>query len=402
MNIVFFAHSPLLGSQSMPRFLNMLVEGMRKRGYSVKIFMPPLYLSRIAASAVIKKWLGYFDQYVIFPHKVKSMLKHCAPDTLFVFVDHALGPWLPLVADRPHVLHCHDFMAQKSALGLVEENRTRFFGRIYQSYIHRGYRQGKHFISVSRKTRDDLHSFLQGQPVHSLVVYNGLNGSFTPQTPSYAREMVSKHTGLPLHEGYLLHVGGNQWYKNRGGVIKIYNAWRSNSKNQLPLLMVGKSPDSDLLQAYERCPHKTDVHFCVNLPDDLLTMAYAGANAFLFPSLAEGFGWPIAEAMACGCPVVTTNAAPMTEVAGGAAFLIPGRPYGVASQGRWAAEAASVLQHVLELGASERAAVIEAGLLNARRFNPEAALDRIESIYRGVMNSYRKREKKFVLEKEVW
>ena len=392
MNIIFFAHPEFLGSQSMPRFTNMLVHGMRRRGCQVKLFRPQAVLSRIPGPRVMRKWLGYVDQYILFPLSVRRLIRQCDPDTLFVFTDHALGPWVPMVAHRAHVIHCHDFLAQRSAKNLIPENITGWFGRQYQSLIHRGYTRGKHFISVSNKTRDDLHSFLPAQPLRSEVIYNGLNQHFEPLDPAIARAVLCEHTGLSLRQGYVLHVGGNQWYKNRVGVIEIYDAWRASQRKKLPLLMVGKKPDAKLRAAFSLSPYQKEIHWIENLTDKLLPVAYAGASVFLFPSLAEGFGWPIAEAMACGCPVITTNAAPMTEVAGGAAFLILKRPGDAHGVYEWARRAALVLDDVVNLEPHERSKIIEDGLRNATRFDAERALNRIEKIYREIWSASRKAE----------
>src|SRR5690606_10771219 len=181
------------------------------------------------APGVLKKWMGYVDQYIIFPNQIRKRLDSCAPDTLFVFTDHALGPWVPLVADRPHVIHCHDFLAQRSALGEVQENPTSWTGRRYQEFIRWGYSKGRNFISVSKKTKVDLHRFLPFIPSISEMVYNGLNQSFLPLDSDRARSYFGKKIGIDLKEGFFLHVGGNDWYKNRIGVMEIYNFWRSRS-----------------------------------------------------------------------------------------------------------------------------------------------------------------------------
>ena len=384
MNIVFFAHPTFLASQSMPRFVNMLVCGMKRRGCKVQLFSPEAYLFRIPAPRMIRKYFGYVDQYIIFPLTVKRRLKNCDPDSLYVFTDHALGPWLPLIGRRPHVIHCHDFLAQHSAKLRIPENRTGWFGRRYQDFIRWGYSRGSHFICVSEKTRRDLHMFLPMKPSSSTVVYNGLNQAFQPCSPAISRTLFSDATGLELRDGYILHVGGNQWYKNRVGVIELYNAWRQIQDEILPLVMVGRAPDEKLRAARNASPFKKNIFFVKDLSDRFLPFAYAGATLFLFPSLAEGFGWPVAEAMASGCPVITTDVAPMTEVAGGAAFLIPARPREHVQAKVWAEAGAAVISKVVSLGPAERLLAVEAGLANAERFDPERALDQISEIYRQV------------------
>ena len=118
------------------------------------------------------------------------------------------------------------------------------------------------------------------------------------------------------------------------------------------------------------------------MSDEYLRYAYAGASVFVFPSLAEGFGWPIAEAMACGCPVITTNEAPMTEVAGDAGFLIPRRT--IKNGEFWAAQAAEVVGRVVDLPASERSMIEKASVSNSQRFSSRNTLDLIERIYKKV------------------
>lgn len=374
----------------MPRFVDMLAEGMTRRGSAVKILRPQARLFRLPAPATIRKWLGYIDQYILFPIEVRNALKNQPRDTLYVFTDQALGPWVPMVADRPHVIHCHDFLAQKSARGLIKANPTAWPGRCYQAYIRRGYRKGDHFISVSNKTRDDLHLFMTRKPQHSLVVYNGMNRMLQPHDPVHARRMISKRTGLDLSQGYLLHLGGNQWYKNRTGVIEIYNTWRSASQRSLPLIMAGKKPDPKLRRCYEESPYRNDIHPVVDLADDVIPFVFAGAELFIFPSLAEGFGWPIVEAMACGCPVITTDARPMTEVAGGAAFLIPIGPDTTVLNASWKEDGARLIEEVLHLTPDARRKIIDAGLINAKRFDTDKALDLIEGIYQDVLHGYLK------------
>ncbi|AHM62217.1 mannosyltransferase [Flammeovirgaceae bacterium 311] len=385
MNLVFFTHPSFFGSNSMPRFTQMLALGMKERGHHVELWSPHPLFVRVPFPSGMKKWLGYIDQFIVFPEEVRKRLKKCARDTLYIFTDQALGLWVPLVSDRPHVIHCHDFLAQQSALGQFEENPTGWTGRQYQSLIRRGYSKGKHFISVSNKTREDLHHFLPVFPTCSEVVYNGLNQKIEPQSPELARSILGDEISINLSDGYLLHVGGNQWYKNRTGVIEIYNAWRMWSGKALPLLMIGMQPSDNIQKERTQSPFREDIHFLTGVPDRSVLLAYSGASVFLFPSLAEGFGWPIAEAMAAGCPVITTDEAPMNDVAGKAGFLIPRRPLKDYKIEAWAISAARVVDKIIELKPEVRKTVVAAGLLNAKRFDTEFALNRIEMIYKGII-----------------
>lgn len=381
MTVVFFAHPSFLGHHSMRRYTYMLEEGMKARGHKTVVLQPLPFFTRLGGASSLKKWLGYIDQFLIFPFQARKRIRKLHGETIFVLTDHALGPWIPLVKNKPHVIHCHDFLAQKSALGEIPENKTKFSGRLYQAFIRNGYTQAKNFISVSKQTREDLHKFLSDVPTISEVVYNGLDPTFTSYDPIAARKLVEKKIGIDLSAGYLLHVGGNQWYKNRSGLIDIYNAFQNKHKLKLPLLLVGAPPTESLKEKQELSPHRDQIYFLSHLEDKVIHLAYAGASMFLFPSLAEGFGWPIAEAMASGCPVITTNEPPMTEVAGANAFFLNRKKYSENGSTDWAEEGARVLQKALELTPGERKQIIENGLQNIARFNQANALDKIEEIY---------------------
>ena len=327
--------------------------------------------------------MGYIDQYILFPREAKRSIKRSSPDTLFVYTDHALGPWVPLTAHRPHIIHCHDFLAQRSAKDQFIQNRVSWTGKKYQKYIRHGFSRGKNFISISQATKHDLESLLSEAPSRSVVVYNGLNQNFEPGDQKAAREQLSTRTGIDLRHGFVLHIGGNHWYKNRMGVIEIYDSWRRNhaASAALPLVMIGEKAGEDMNLIKENSACKNDIHFLHGLEDEWIRTAYRAATVFLFPSYNEGFGWPIAEAMASGCPVVTTNLEPMTEVAGGCAFLINRKPEHQDDIKAWAAQSAQTLDQAVKLSGDQLDSFVKAGLENAKRFSSELMLDKVEAIY---------------------
>jgi len=332
-----------------------------------------------------RKWMVYIDQYIIFPGEVKMRMKKCPADTLFVFTDQSLGPWIPLAANSNHIIHCHDFLAQYSALGKIKENPVSWTGKLYQGFIRKGFRKGKNFISVSNKTRNDLHEFIGHQPRQSQVVYNGLNPAFSPAKTTTARALLGNKIGLDLTTGYILHVGSDQWYKNRIGVVEIYDALRNKGECNIPLLMTGDLAGDNLAKRKVMSPFCADIHMIGSVDVEYLRLCYSGASVFLFPSLAEGFGWPIAEAMACGCPVVTTNEAPMTEVAGDAGFFIARRPHSNKDAEVWASEVAEIVRKILNFSIEQRSEVTKRGIENAERFDSKNTLDLIEEMYKAVV-----------------
>lgn len=368
----------------MPRFKDMLLNGFRERGHIVEVYTAEARFFNLPVPSSLKKWMGYIDQFILFPSKVKKLIKNNESDTLYVFTDHALGMWVPIVKNLPHVIICHDFLAQQSALGTIPQNPTGWSGRIYQRLIRNGYSKGKNFISVSKKTQQDLHNFLSRKPQISEVIYNGLNQKFEPTNDTYARTLIGKKIGLDLTRGYILHVGGNQWYKNRIGVVEIYDEWRRSFNGDLPLLLIGFDASEALKDRINRSPYRGNIYILANPENEFVKLAYSGASLLLFPSIAEGFGWPIAEAMASGCPVITTGCAPMTEVGGDAAIYIGVKPIDETEVGQWAKESAILLNSLLCMPHEERLQIIAKGLNNAKRFSSGDALNQMENLFKKI------------------
>lgn len=388
MNLVLYTHPAFLGLRSQAHFAHMLAGAYEARGHRVAVRQPEAIVRQRVPTGRQSKWAGHIDQYLLFPRRMRAAMRDDPADTLYVFCDQALGPWIPQAAHRPHVVHCHDLLALRSALGDIPENPTSLTGRIYQRYIRRGFRRARHFISISNKSRDDLHRFGGVTPVTSEVVYNGLNHPYRPLAPEAALARL-REAGLPADErGCLLHVGGGQWYKNSAGVVKLYARYVAAALRDhtapLPLWMVSPPPDAAVQAALAQVPAPGQVRFFSGLDTDTLEALYSHAQALLFPSLAEGFGWPIAEALACGCPVITTGEAPMTEVGGDAATYLPRLAPDDDPQA-WAQAGAEVLAAVLNRPACARERVSAAGRAWAIRFNADTAIDHYLSIYQRVL-----------------
>lgn len=384
MNIVLFCHPAFMNSHSMPRFAKMLEQSYSARGHEVAIWSPEAICHRWFPIGTIGKWLGYVDQYLLFPFWVRHALRQTGDETLFVFCDQALGPWVPLVAHRHHVIHCHDFLALQSALGLHPQNPVKLTGRIYQRYIRRGFQRGRNFISVSHHTRTELTQYLLHAPMLSEAVHNGLNFKFAQMARDEAAQHLSNLPTIVPDTGMLVHVGSNAWYKNRKGVMRIYAAYCRQCEDPLPLWMVGDAPSPALRELATQVGARGKVYFLSGLSNVQVQAVYSLAKALIFPSLAEGFGWPIAEAMACGCAVLTTGAAPMTEVGGDAVSYIPVMPDSK-RVAEWADDSATVLRKMLNASESDQARRRQAGFEQVRQFDAERAISSYEQIYRRVL-----------------
>jgi glycosyltransferase involved in cell wall biosynthesis len=385
MNIVLFSHPAFMNSQSMPRFARMLEEAYRARGHQVEVWSPQAKMYALLPKGRLSKWAGYIDQYILFPLWVRKQLKMQPTNTLYVFCDQALGPWVPLVKNKPHVVHVHDLLALRSALGDIPENPTQWSGRVYQHYIRQGFKQAKHFISISKKTRDDLHNFGEVSPVTSEVVYNGLNYPYAPMLQSDAIAVL-KQAGLPVKpEGMLLHLGGSQWYKNLSGVVRLYIEYAKSEANPLPLWCISPSPNAKVQMLLKELPVQGQVLFFQGIDNQALQAAYSTAHAFIFPSFAEGFGWPIIEAQASGCLVLTTDAAPMNEIGGPATSYIPLLKL-TDDPDAWALKGSEALKLILNTPEIQRIALVEKGLAHAAQFNADDAIEGYLKTYQQVLS----------------
>lgn len=389
MNIVIFCHPAFLKSQSMPRFANMLKSAYEQRGHQVVLWSPQACVYNLVANTSFAKWAGYVDQYILFPRWVRKQVKKQPADTLYVFADQALGPWVPLVKHLPHIVHVHDLLALRSALGDIAENPTSATGKVYQRYIRQGFQQAQHFISISNKTREDLHRFGEASEASSIVVYNGLNYPYAPMPSEQAIACLTKANLPATVDGMLLHLGGSQWYKNLAGVISLYGEYvklhlATANTDPLPLWCISPPPSEATKALMNALPKQGNVMFFQGLDNETLRAAYAHARAFLFPSLAEGFGWPLIEAQACGCPVLTTNEAPMNEVAGPVATYIPRLKSGDNMQ-QWAEQSALSLHALLLLSPEAREALVKKCVAWAAQFNAEATIEAYLQRYQQVL-----------------
>jgi glycosyltransferase involved in cell wall biosynthesis len=161
---------------------------------------------------------------------------------------------------------------------------------------------------VSEFSRDELARHLGLTPYRLQVIAPGVDERYQPPTPSESRDFIQRHR---LPERYLAAVGNTKAHKNLGLLAKI--------APQLPLpivLLAGKGAAREL-----GFPDSTVE--LAELPEQEMPLFYGAAEALLLPSRYEGFGLPVLEAMAAGCPVIASNVSALPEVAGEAAILVP-------------------------------------------------------------------------------
>lgn len=201
-------------------------------------------------------------------------------------------------------------------------------GSLWEKYwrrlLYSGLKKADHIISISQATKDDLVRIYGIDPAKITPVMLGVSQEYHPRDKKECRTKL----GLPADARLILHVGTPAPRKNFIAVLKAFKS--ISSLKGISLVKVGAVSDSE-----ERFMVQNGIRDKVIIRDRVekadLPFYYAGADVLAFPSIYEGFGLPVLEAMASGCPVVASNTTSIPEVAGNAAILID--PYDRAGLG---------------------------------------------------------------------
>lgn len=176
--------------------------------------------------------------------------------------------------------------------------------------------------SVSQVTVKDMIEFTGVDPDKMFVVHSAIGTQFKPINDQTILASCKKKYNLP--DRYILFVGNIYPGKNYSNIVKALKLIKTKTGSSIKLVSVGTlrwDYDKDF-QEVKTLGLTDDIQFTGWVEQDDLPAIYSLADVFLFPSLYEGFGIPIVEAMACGCPVVTSNTGACPEVAGSAAKLV--------------------------------------------------------------------------------
>jgi len=371
MRVLLLANYVNDEQESMQRFAALMARGLIQAGHQVQILRPSSYVGRLHPSASgFGKWLGYIDKFGVFPPVLKSAVKWAE---VVHICDHSNSFYTKHLSAVPHLVTCHDLLAVRSALGEIPQKGTAWSGRQLQRLIRKGLTAAQHIVCVSEATRRDLLRVADIPENRVSRTYNSLNYPYSRMQADEAASRIRRFRIDPS-QSYFLHVGGNQWYKNRLGVLRIFSALtKLMIRRSLKLVMVGKPWTPEMRRFVSEHGLTEAVLELSGVPEEDLRALYSMATMMLFPSFEEGFGWPIIEAQACGCPVVTSDRSPMNEVGGTAAIYIdPENPE----------SAAATVQCSLEQIAGMR----EPSLANAARFESAAMIDSYLSLYDKVCN----------------
>jgi glycosyltransferase involved in cell wall biosynthesis len=185
-------------------------------------------------------------------------------------------------------------------------------------------RRQDEIIAISQSTARDVMKFYGISAERISVVHNGLDHErFCPNDPLRAKRWVEDRYGLSapffLYVARLEHPA-----KNHVRLIAAFSQFKAATRSPWQLVFAGVDGHGAeaVHRAIHQSPFASDIHSFGFVDDDHLSELYRAAAAFVYPSLFEGFGLPPLEAMACGCPVLSSNAGSLEEVLGGAALVL--------------------------------------------------------------------------------
>ncbi len=282
---------------------------------------------------------------------------------LFHATDFTLPPTLP---GTRTLLTVHDLSFVRAP-----ETTTPVLKAYLDAVVPRSVRRATHVLADSQATKDDLVELYGTPPDKITVLLGGVNPEFKPVTDADARQAVRARYSLPPNP-YIFSVGTVQPRKNYARLIEAL-ATLGPQYADVHLVIAGGRGwlDAPIYQTVRDLGMSERVHFTGFARDEDLPALYSEAVCLAYPSLYEGIGLPVLEAMACGTPVVTSTVSSLPEVAGDAALLVD--PYDVQAL-------AGALRHLLDDSAL-RETLIARGVRQAAFFTWERAATQLLAVY---------------------
>lgn len=283
---------------------------------------------------------------------------------LFHATDFTLPPVLP---GTPTLLTVHDLSFVRAP-----ETATPVLKAYLDRVVPRSVRRATHVLADSQATKDDLIALYGTPPEKISVLLSGVNPGFRPVTDPAALAAVRARYGIPPGVRYVFSIGTVQPRKNYARLIAALAALGDACADVQLVIAGGRGwLEGPIYRAVEEHGLAARVHFIGFARDEDLPALYSGAACLAYPTLYEGFGFPVLEAMACGIPVVTSNISSLPEVAGDAALLVD--PYDTAAL-------AGALRRLLTDEAL-RADLGTRGLRQAAAFTWERAAAQLREVY---------------------
>ena len=311
--------------RSMLRFADLLLSHLSEDGVNLEEIHPKAHLRKLCPSNHWKKWTGYLDKYLLFPRSLGRRLRNKSnPIKLAHVIDHSNSVYLPKIkrlTSIPKLLTCHDLIALRTARNeFPKAPHTSANGKRLQNWIHRSLPYADAYGCDSSRTEMDLHRITPTSKGCSEVIHLGV------QSEQCDDNSIGDLPFNPMGNGFLLHVGSSAWYKNRKRLLKAFvDVKEGGNFDNLKLVLVGPLPQPEELTEKTEKWLKNNPNALIVLSDlseSGLQTLYEHANAFIFPSLIEGFGWPPLEARALGCSVIASRTGAMSDILGSSATYV--------------------------------------------------------------------------------
>lgn len=353
-------------SFSMNVYANGIANGLRKvrPNWEILEFMPKI--SHNSANALINGLQKYYNRYWLYPRS----LSHQQVD-IFHIIDHSdahLVYWLKKLG-QSQVVTCHDL------INLVRPETFRgkaFFPLISMAtwkWAISGMEQADGIIAVSQHTARDITQYLNPKSSEINVIPNAVESKFHC-LDSEEMSAFRQQYNLDSDCFYLLNVGSNNSRKNVFTILKVLLKLKEQGL-KVHFWKAGTGFDSEQKTFIQTHNLEKYITYWGEPDDTVLIRLYNAANVLVAPSLYEGFGMTILEAMACGTSVVTSNVSSLPEVAGDAAIL--SEPTDVMA----IAAALSRLQN----DSAFRQSLIEQGLERVKQFSWESTAEKVALVY---------------------
>lgn len=310
-----------------------------------------------------------FARYLFYPVRLRREARRA--DVVHI-LDHAYAHMLTMARRRPVITTVHDLMPvivlRSPRGGVLESVRNRLLRRTLKAL-----RQANVFIVGTEWLKRELATWL-GDDRRIRVVPFGVDRAFFREAPG-GRERGRRDWRIPEDAFVVLHVGSTVDRKNVPLVIQTVARLRMEVGADVYLLQVGGRLTPDQEQLIERLGLTRVVRSVPAAYERTLRRAYRAADVLLFPSLYEGFGFPVLEAFASGLPVVTSGAGGLREVGGDAAVIVEGR------------DPAAYVEALVELSDDQdrREALIALGMARAEEFTWRRTAEQTAEIYRSFL-----------------
>ncbi|MGI6775663.1 glycosyltransferase family 4 protein [Acetomicrobium sp.] len=304
----------------------------------------------------------YAWEQLILPRKVKS---------LQIELLHSLGYVQPLRLPCKSVVTIHDLNFYNIGHMMSKTKRIAL-----QFFVTRSAKAADHIITVSEFSKKQIVEILGVPPEIVTVTYNAMK-----ERPYHLVEFEELKSKYNIRQPYIFGLSSPSPHKNIANLVWGFAHLKQRGANDLKLVLAGHLPkgSNDLTKALDdvNIRVREDIIFVGYVPDSVLPSLYSYADAFVFPSLYEGFGIPILEAFSCGTPVVCSKMAAIPEVAGDASIYFD--PHNIE-------EMADAILKVL-IDGSLRNELIERGKSRLKLFSWEKTAEQTLAVYKKVLSS---------------